>query len=243
MTHRRHLFVTGSDTGVGKTLVTALLAETALQLGHRVSVIKPVQTGCLPGEAGDVASVKAALGGDRPGLILNELVRFTPPVAPWVADTAQRVDRDALTVEILKQASHGNITLVEGAGGVRVPLGRKSNDDMRDLMTAIHGRSSLAGFPFGIVLVVRPDLGTINHTLLSLESLAYEGLLPDAVVVSGYPAQTDDVAIQTLPEVFAQYLPAELPIIWLPRFNGELAADWLTQSPDEARVRLQDLLA
>ncbi len=144
-------FVTGTDTNVGKTVLSALLVA-ALDAVYW----KPVQTGAIEGT--DRESVRAWSGATEDRLPL-ERYRFDPPVSPHLASREAGV-RIALEAFELPAAPAGRRWIVEGAGGVMVPL--NEHDLMRDLMQTI-------GFP--IIVAARTALGTINHTLLTLAAL------------------------------------------------------------------------
>jgi dethiobiotin synthetase len=144
-------FVTGTDTNVGKTVLSALLVA-ALDAVYW----KPVQTGASEGT--DRESVRAWAEATEDRLPL-ERYRFDPPVSPHLASRERgiRIDLDAFKLPAVQA---GRKWIVEGAGGVMVPLNQ--HDLMRDLMKCI-------GFP--IVVAARTALGTINHTLLTLAAL------------------------------------------------------------------------
>ena len=144
-------FVTGTDTNVGKTVLSALLV-VALDAVYW----KPVQTGASEGT--DRESVRAWSEAAEDRLPL-ERYRFDPPISPHLASREGRI-RIALDAFELPEAPGGRKWIVEGAGGVMVPLNER--DMMRDLMQRI-------GFP--IIVAARTALGTINHTLLTLAAL------------------------------------------------------------------------
>ena len=145
-------FVTGTDTNVGKTVLSAMLVA-ALDAVYW----KPVQTGASEGTDRDSVRRWAEVAEDR---LPVERYRFDPPVSPHLAarEAGVRISLDAL--EIPAVAPPGRKWIVEGAGGVMVPLNER--DLMRDLMRQI-------GFP--VVVAARTSLGTINHTLLTLSAL------------------------------------------------------------------------
>jgi dethiobiotin synthetase len=150
-------FVTGTDTNVGKTVLSALLVA-ALDAVYW----KPVQTGASEGTDRESVRLWAEATEDQLPL---ERYRFDPPVSPHLASREAGV-RIALEAFELPAAPVGRRWIVEGAGGVMVPL--NEHDMMRDLMQAI-------GFP--IIVAARTELGTINHTLLTLAALR-EASLP-----------------------------------------------------------------
>jgi dethiobiotin synthetase len=186
-------FVTGTDTNVGKTYVTAALARRALARGHKVFAFKPIETGCSPGPAGELIGadqelIAAAAGSWQQGR-LRGLYRFPLPAAPLVAASAAQaaIDLDlvvktAVTGAVENQAS---LTLVEGAGGWRVPI------------TPSADMSTLArGLTLPVLIVARAGLGTINHTLLTIEAVQRDGL-PLAGVVLSQRAEDDPAATQS----------------------------------------------
>jgi len=150
-------FVTGTDTNVGKTVLSALLVA-ALDAVYW----KPVQTGAREGT--DRESVRAWTEATEDRLP-TERYRFDPPVSPHLASNEARV-RIALDAFELPAAPAGRKWIVEGAGGVMVPLNER--DLMRDLMQRI---------AFPVIVAARTSLGTINHTLLTLAALR-EARLP-----------------------------------------------------------------
>lgn len=155
-------FVTGTDTNVGKTVLSALLVA-ALDAVYW----KPVQTGASEGTDREAVRRWAEAADER---LPFERYRFDPPVSPHLAsrDAGIRIALDAFE---LPGAPVGRRWIVEGAGGVMVPLNER--DLMRDLMRQI-------GFP--VIVAARTALGTINHTLLTLAALR-EARLPICGVV------------------------------------------------------------
>lgn len=168
-------FVTGTDTGVGKTIASAVLAHRAKADGQRVRYIKPVQTGVRADAPGDADFVRAVAGVEA-----LELVRFDEPLAPAVAaDRAgEAIHFDTLAADVLMGESSFDLVLVEGAGGLLAPLA--GNRSMADLAVAIRAE---------LIVVTRPGLGTLNHTALTLEAAERRGLPVAGLVVSGWPAR------------------------------------------------------
>lgn len=203
------LFITGSDTGVGKTVVTALLAAEAQARGRSVCVYKPVQTGsAAPDQPEDPLTVNRWLA--KPVDAVNTY-NFLEPVAPYVADAGRSIRPAVIRETVQDLLNRYEEVLVEGAGGVRVPIA--PGYEMIDLMTDL---------ALPVLVVVRPDLGTINHTLLTVEALTIRGLEIRAVVVSGYPSDSCDPAIRSLPEVFARFLPGHRTLLLPPLQSGKL---------------------
>ena len=177
------LFVTGTGTGVGKTIVTAALAAVA---GSRsVAVVKPAQTGVEPGEPADLADV-ARLAGP---IAVFEPYRFPDPLAPTAA--ARRcglppVDLVVCADLIRSLATAHDLVIVEGAGGLLVPL-----DSQRRTLADLAAQLSAP-----LVLVTDPSLGTLNHTALTLEALDNRSLICAGVVLGSWP-QAPDLACRT----------------------------------------------
>ncbi len=171
------LVVTGTDTGVGKTVATAALACHARLVGIDVAVCKPVQTGTRDGDD-DLAEVSRL---SRVGE-LHSLARFPEPLAPLAA--AQRVGgelpgRAALVDMVTAVDRPGRLTLVEGAGGLLVEIGADGLT-LRDLAGDLEAP---------VLTVVAPGLGTLNHTALTLEALATRMIDSAGLVIGAWPAQ------------------------------------------------------
>ena len=170
------LVITGTDTGVGKTVATAALASRARQAGLDVAVCKPAQTGIADGDD-DLVEIGRLAGVDA----LTPGWRYPEPLAPVAA--ARRAGlplptRAELLALIRSTDRPGRLTLVEGAGGLLVALGR-DGVTLRDLA---------ADLGAAVLLVVSPGLGTLNHTALNLEALAAQDVPCAGLVVGAWPA-------------------------------------------------------
>lgn len=175
----RVLVVTGTDTGVGKTIVTAALAACVVADGRSVAVAKPVQTGAGPDEPGDLDEVRR-LAGDMPTV---EGARLPDPLAPRRAATLTGVPLPALEGQrdaVL--ALGGDVVLVEGSGGVTVELGESWS--LLDLGRAL----AEVGAQVSWLVVVRAGLGTLNHTQLTVDAIRRSGSQVDGLVVGAWPA-------------------------------------------------------
>jgi dethiobiotin synthetase len=177
-------FVTGTDTGIGKTVASAVLAHQARVGGKRVRYVKPVQTGAGPGEPGDADFVAHAAGVDA-----VELLRFAEPLAPEVA--AERagipIDFDALVAAMREHAENCDLLLVEGAGGLLAPITEKKA--MADLASDLDAE---------LVVATGPGLGTLNHTALTLEAAEARDITVAGLVVCGWPTRPDLAALTNL---------------------------------------------
>ncbi|HTW22497.1 MAG TPA: dethiobiotin synthase [Candidatus Baltobacteraceae bacterium] len=169
-------FVTGTDTGVGKTVVSALLCA-ALEAIYW----KPIQTGTR--EGADRPTVMRLAGLPR-ARTAPEAYRFAPPVSPHLAARRAGVRIELRKIKMPRIAASENL-IVEGAGGALVPI--NETQLMTDLMRHL-------GLP--VLLVTRTTLGTINHTLLSLAALRAAGLDVRGVIMCGKPNRDNREAIE-----------------------------------------------
>jgi dethiobiotin synthase len=178
----RGLFVTGTDTGVGKTVAAAALFH---RYRDRVPLRywKPIETGVE--QDNDTAEV-GRLAACHPGELLTSGVRLERPVSPHLAArlAGRTIDLDSL-VAVINAEPDSSRWIVEGAGGVLVPVGDTTN--MADLMTRL-------GLP--VVVVARTALGTINHTLLTLEALRRRSIETAGVIMVGVPNADNREAIE-----------------------------------------------
>lgn len=190
----KSIMITGTDTGAGKTFLTALLAQYFLEEGKSACVFKPVQTGSpSPSQPEDPIWIQKFLNCDIPWHVTY---CFAPPVAPTMADTDNVISFDKIITDFNKLQNHYDIVLVEGAGGLRVPV--TQTQDMRDLAQALNSP---------VLLASRPNLGTINHTLLSLEALTNKKIDCMGVIVSGFNPDTTDPAETGLEAEFNRLMP------------------------------------
>ncbi|QQN76347.1 dethiobiotin synthase [Streptomyces sp. XC 2026] len=197
------LVVTGTGTGVGKTVVTAALAARALARGERVAVLKPAQTGVADGEPGDAAEV-ARLAGP---VTACELARYPDPLAPATAARLAGLPpvRPAEVAKAaLDLAAGHDLVLVEGAGGLLVRF-----DDMG---ATLADAAALLEAP--VVVVTTAGLGTLNDAALTTEALRTRGLACHGLIIGAWPA-TPDLAsrcnLTDLPAVSGAPLLARIP--------------------------------
>lgn len=169
------LFVTGTGTGVGKTVVTAAVAALCLARRGRCAVVKPGQTGMAPGEPGDLADVGRLSGAED----LHELVRYPDPLSPAAAARRSGLPPldQAQAVTLLLELADRDLVLVEGAGGLLVRFD-EDGLTLADLARAVRAP---------VLVVADPALGTLNSTALTLEALAHRGLELAGIVVGSWP--------------------------------------------------------
>ncbi|WKX73917.1 dethiobiotin synthase [Streptomyces sp. XD-27] len=172
------LVVSGTNTEIGKTVVTAALAAAALAQGRSVAVVKPAQTGVAEGEPGDVAEVRRLAGDAVTGV---ELARFPEPLAPDRAALRAGlapVRTADVELAVKRLAAEHDLVLVEGAGGLLVRL-----DDRGATLADVAG---LLDAP--VLVVAQAGLGTLNMTTLTTEALRARGLACRGVVIGSWPA-------------------------------------------------------
>lgn len=193
MRRARGVFVTGTDTGVGKTAVACALAAWCRRRGLDVGVMKPVATGGMPLRQGatwrvvskDALRLAACAGADDPWELINP-VCFREPLAP---STAAARARAPIRLDVILRAyaalrARHDVLIIEGVGGLLVPLTPR---------TSVADLAKRFGLP--LVLVARPGLGTLNHTLLSLACIRERGLPLRGVIINhAQPVPRDPMA-------------------------------------------------
>ncbi|MGD0138739.1 MAG: dethiobiotin synthase [Tepidisphaeraceae bacterium] len=207
------LFITGTDTGVGKTLVAGAIADWFRRRGTRVAVCKPVATGCPRRREGLVSEDAEFLAHHADAKFpLNTICpqRFAEALAPAIAAerAKQKIEWSAIDAAIQTMTGSSDCLIVEGVGGVMVPIDRR------------HSVSDMIGW-LGLpaVIVARAELGTINHTLLTLQVLRNANLSVAGVVINQYPSETPTVVEETNPRAIEKW--GDVPILCLvPRFVG-----------------------
>jgi len=195
------LFITGTGTGVGKTVVTATLAAWLKNQGKDVCVYKPIQTGSPdPQLPEDPTRIKSWVGEDLETFCSY---CFAEPVAPYAADPERTIQSGKILQDYKVLQKKHEIVLVEGAGGVRVPVAKHL--EMIDLIRMLQ---------LPVLIVASPNLGTINHILLTVESLMIQRLEISGVVISDYPdspiEEISDPAVRTLLPTLEAFLPVPL---------------------------------
>jgi len=170
------IFITGTDTGVGKTMISAILMA-----GFEGFYWKPIQSGLDGITDTEWIQEKTGLPGNH---FFSETYRLTLPLSPHASALHDgiRIDLDSFHMPEIPASGH---LIIEGAGGVMVPLNE------RDLMTDL---MKILGVP--VLLVARSSLGTVNHTLLSLEQLRREGIEVMGVIINGPRNQENRKAIE-----------------------------------------------
>lgn len=207
---RRSYFVTGTDTGVGKTLVTAALLRRLREAGVKVAGMKPVAAGAVDGPEGraneDALLLQAESSDRHPYAIVNPWL-FTPAIAPHIAaaEAGVTIDVAPILAALARLREFAEVVLAEGAGGFLVPLdGERSFADLPRLLG------------MDVILVVGLRLGCLNHALLTAEAIAARGL-----VMAGWIGNAVDPAFARAESNLAT-LEARLPapclgnVPWMP---------------------------
>jgi dethiobiotin synthetase len=226
------VFVTGTGTEVGKTVVAAVLAQTLARAGQRVAVFKPAVTG-LDEQPAD-GPISHDIGGftARRPLADHELLRlaarseqsdgeiapyrYGPPASPHLAAAlaGEEIEPARLLGAARKAASEADVLVCEGVGGLLVPLAGRFCNPIGDKSAPPYLVRDLAadlGYP--LVVVAPPGLGTINHTLLTIESARGAGLEVAVVVLTPWPNEPSEIersnreTIAALGQVEVQTLP------------------------------------
>jgi dethiobiotin synthetase len=223
----RGVFVTGTDTGVGKSIVVAAIVAAGVARGMSIAAYKPIVTG-LDEPAGEwprdhelLASVANA--GQSPEDVSP--YRFGPPVSPHLAAelAGETIDPERLVGAAQAQAERADALVVEGVGGLLVPLARDY------LVRDLAGELSLP-----VVIAARPGLGTISHSLLTIEAARAVALRIQAVVLSPWPDEPSDME-RSNRETIERF--GEVPVIGLARTDPNSLAqagaalpvsDWLS---------------
>lgn len=193
-------FITGTDTGVGKTIVSAAILEAAKAVGKRTLAMKPIASGCDTTPEGlrneDALMLQAAITETLPYDTINPIA-LEPAIAPHVA--AQQAGRQISAQRLVgfcrgMQIRPADLLLIEGAGGWRVPL----ND--RETYAAVPAELKLP-----VILVVPLKLGCINHAMLSAEAVRADGL-----VLAGWVANRPEEQVMSCEQDTLHYLTAHL---------------------------------
>ena len=199
----RGVFVTGTGTEVGKTVVAAAIARTAAAAGSRVAVFKPAVSGLDEGGEPDHELLRRAAGSSQTDDQIAPY-RYGPPVSPHLgAELAgERIDSERLLAAAKDAAAAADVLVAEGVGGFHVPLALDYlvSDLARDLALPV-------------AIAAAPGLGTINHSLLTLEAVRAAGLEPVAIVLTPWPGEPGEIersnreAIERLGGVEVRVLP------------------------------------
>jgi dethiobiotin synthetase len=199
------LVVTGTDTGVGKTLVAGAIGHWFHRRGYRVSVLKPAATGCVRRREGLVSEDAEFLAHCADARFSLDVIcpqRYVEPLAPAVAAerAGQPLDWEAIQRSIDAMNVASDVMIIEGVGGLMVPMDPKHI--FRDVAIWLR-RPTL--------VVARPALGTINHTLLTVDALRAAKVPVAGVVINRYPAENATIAEETNPRAIERW--GKVPVL------------------------------
>lgn len=207
------VFVTGTGTEVGKTVVAATIARTLAAEGKRVAVFKPAVTGLDEGVETDHALLRRASGSGQSDEEIAPY-RYGPPASPHLAAemAGEEIDPKRLRQAARTAADSAEAIVCEGVGGLLVPL--SPHYLVRDLAADL-------GYP--LIVVAGPGLGTINHTLLTIESARSAGLEVAAVVLNPWPSDPSEIE-RSNRETIASL--AEVEVLTLPQLDLADPTSW-----------------
>lgn len=213
---RRVYFISGIDTGIGKTIATGLIARSLMRRGHDVITVKMVQTG-NDGFSEDLDLHRRMCDGvvypeDAECWTAPQIFKF--PSSPMLAAALEKrvVDIDAIRNAVRKCAARHEIVLVESAGGLDVPL----NSEMLSVDLAAEEH-------WPLILVTCGRLGSINHTLLSLEAAIHRGMRIAGIVYNWYP-DADPLIDRDTPQYTLEYMHKrgyDIPLVRIPQVSPD----------------------
>lgn len=207
------IFITATDTGVGKTITSALLARALILRGFKTGVMKPFETGCSTQDneliPSDGMFLKEMAEVDDP-IDLITPVRFELPLSPLAASRLEKrtvdIQKFFQSYEYLKKKY--DFLVVEGAGGILVPVGLKNDlgDDYKQ--RAIYISDIIKKMDLPVIIVSRPTLGTINHTLLTVNHAINEGIRVIGIIISHNNPPGIDISEKTNPDIIQELCAA-----------------------------------
>ena len=207
------VFITGTDTEVGKTVVCAGLAGALKAQGLNTGVMKPVATGAEKTKAGLISNdveflIKAIDGNDEYNLV--NPVALELPLAPLAASIIDKVeiDPDKIKDAYSKLESKHDFVVVEGIGGILVPI--KKNYFVSDMIKDLD---------LPVVIVARPGIGTINHTLLTIKEARNKDIKIKGFIINGMDRQKMGYAEKTNPELIQSL--SQIPLLGILPFDPE----------------------
>jgi dethiobiotin synthetase len=221
----KSFFVVGTDTGVGKTLIAAGFARMLVSQGLRVGVMKPVASGGIPSEDGKLLQRAAKLSNSTYPEIVP--VHYKQPLAPYVASCKEGAVPLAKVNNVYQKAKKKyDVLIVEGIGGVLVPIAR-------DFLAI----DWVVKWKLPALVVARAGLGTINHTLLTIEALQKRKIEVLGVVVNGYKGKT--IAERTNVQALRKLL--KVPVFGHLKFNIKYRTnlDLLAKDLDGLGIKLK----
>jgi dethiobiotin synthetase len=222
----RGIFITGTDTGVGKTIVSAAIIRALIKKGIRVGAMKPVETGC---KKSAVSSQRSAVRKEddlipSDGMFLKEMagmddsidlvtpIRFENPLAPMVASELEKIPVEINNIfdayDVLSKKY--DFMVVEGVGGLLVPILKRQEAKGKG-QKVYFVADLIKDLELPVIVVARPALGTINHTLLTVNYALREGINVLGVIINFNNPPENSLAEKTNPDVLKELCP--VPVI------------------------------
>ena len=188
-------FVTGTDTGVGKTEVAAYLAKGFSEKSFRVGVMKPIATGVDNGISEDAQILKRSASSKAPMNYINPIA-LKLPLAPLIASRIEkkRIDMNIVWDRFKKMSKTNDIMIVEGIGGVMVPICEKGKKTFYVL-------DMILKMDLPVIIVARPNLGTINHTIMTIKALKSKDIKIEGIIFNHTAPIKKDISIETNPAI------------------------------------------
>jgi dethiobiotin synthetase len=234
-------FITGTDTGVGKTIVSAAILRTFIKKGLKVGAMKPIETGCLnkdgvllPSDGmflRDMAEMNDSLDIVTP-------VKFETPVSPLVASRLEDMEIDLERVfkafENLKKKY--DYLIVEGVGGLMVPILKEQKKKAEKVYLV---RDLIKNMELEVIIVTRPTLGTINHTLLTVEALKSKKIPIKGFIINYSTTVKNDISEKTNPDILNELL--DITFLGILPYLNELTKDKIGETALE-NLRIENLI-
>lgn len=196
-----NVFITGSDINVGKTFISAGLAATMQSLGYETGVYKPVQTGCAAKggfmQSPDLVFVKTI----DPYIKTFSTYLFKEPATPAIAAENEKIiiDRHLIKQDYEAATQDLDCLITDGTGGIMTPLGR--DFFVSDLIKFLN---------LPVVIVIKPDSTTINHTLLTINHAESKGIDIRGVIINNFPDSISSLDMKTAPRIIEEYTNAKI---------------------------------
>ncbi len=225
---KKGIFITATDTGVGKTIVSAMLIRALVLMGVKVGAMKPFETACQ--RRGD-----NLIPSD--GMFLREMadmdddidmvtpIRFELPLAPIIASRLEKkpvdIGKFLISYEYLQRKY--DFMVIEGVGGIRVPISSENREPRSGKPLAIYVTDIIKKLNLPIIIVSRPTLGTINHTLLTVEHALNEGLKVAGIIINYNNPPGADISEKTNPDIIGElsHVPLLGIIPYSPNFDKD----------------------
>ena len=237
------VFITGTDTGVGKTMIAAGILRALMRKGIKAGAMKPIETGCIrTGDRGQITDdlippdalfLREIAGMDDPVNVVAP-VRFAHPLAPMVASELEGkpVNLDTLFHSFATLAQKYEFLVVEGAGGLMVPI------KMRNGSSTYYMADLIKELDLPAVIVARAGLGTLNHTLLTVMHALEGGIEVRGVFINSAEPAGNTLAEQTNPDVLKRLCP--VPVLGVVPYNAALLSGVACDAIDVIADSLSD---